>query len=210
MPRSAAGRDQRPPVGEGVELELVDRRSHLGDRQQRIEIVRREVADADRAREAAGERALYLGPRPHRVSCAGRGRGRGRRSQAEPLETALGLEFGIGSARVELRGHEDLLARHAAGADARAHGGLVLVALGRVDVAVAGLERAQDGALARLGLDELPDPESEQRQPHARRDLECASGSGRGNGWSAHSGSLASASSIGCGRNNDPGGRTHT
>ena len=69
--------------------------------------------------------------------------------EPELLEAPLGLELRVGTSGEELRGDEDLLARNAARADARADRALVLVALRRVDVAVSGLERAGDDPLAR-------------------------------------------------------------
>ena len=72
------------------------------------------------------------------------------------LDAALRLGLRILGGRIELRRDEDLLARDPARAHGGADGRLVPVALRRVDVAVPGLERGDDRALALGAFDELP------------------------------------------------------
>ena len=82
----------------------------------------------------------------------------------------------------ELRGHEHLVAGHAAGAKRRADARLVAVVLRRVDVAVAGLERPAHGVLGLRPVRHLPDAESEQRHLDAAPQGPRAAGAGRRSG----------------------------
>ncbi len=116
--------------------------------------------------------ALHRGPRPGRIAARIVHEVQIHLVQSELLEAALGLTLGVGTSGKELRGDEDLLARHATRADARADRALVLVALCRVDVAISRLERAGDDPLARAAGVDLPHAEAETRQPDAGRDLD--------------------------------------
>ena len=116
--------------------------------------------------------ALHRRPGPRRVATRIVYQVEVHAVEPELLEAPLRLVLRVGTSGEELRGDEDLLARHAARADARADRALVLVALCRVDVAVSGLERAGDDPLARAAGVDLPHAQAETGKPDTGRDLD--------------------------------------
>ena len=82
---------QAPPELERAELDLVDDRVDVGDRQQLVELARAEVRDADRARVARRLRALHAVPRPRRPALRPVDDVEVDVVDAEPLERALRL-----------------------------------------------------------------------------------------------------------------------
>lgn len=95
--------------------------------------------------------------------------------EAEPLERSVDqlrcLHIGFAFGR-QLRGHENLAARNAAGAQTLAHAALVLVGLCGVDVAVA--DRDCFSHLFRgLSIGNPPGVKAEFRDLHPVREIEC-------------------------------------
>ncbi len=82
---------------------------------------------------------------------------------AEALQAPLDLRLRVPAARVELGRDEDVLARKAALAQGTAHAAFVAVDLGRVDVAVAGLQRPAHRVLTLAPVGHLPHAQPEQR-----------------------------------------------
>ena len=143
----AAGRQHRRLVEIGVVLALVGDERLARQRHRLVEQRDREVGDADMAGEPG---ALALGTAPRSLPRSGMAalgqwiRRRSTASSREPPQARLrrALEIAGGEiVRPDLGGDEDLVARHAAGAEPGADRLLVAVHRGRVDVAVAGLER---------------------------------------------------------------------
>src|SRR3954468_9579860 len=150
-------------VLERAELHLIHDGPDLGHRHHLVELGHAEVRDADRARIAGLFRALHSRPGPRRAALRPVDDVQVDLVEAEPLETALRLGFRIVVARIELRGDEDLPARHAAVAKRTTDALLVPVCLRGIDVAVAELERPANRIL-RLGpVRDLPDAEGEER-----------------------------------------------
>jgi hypothetical protein len=83
--------------------------------------------------------------------------------QAKPAKALFGLADRIVSPRMELGGHEHLVARNAAVAQGAADAFLVAVRLSGVDVAVSGVERPAYGVDAGGAVRTLPDTEAEHR-----------------------------------------------
>ncbi len=164
----------------GVQLDLVERRLHLGLLEQQLQVRHPEVRDADRADPALGVQLLEGAPDVQEGVAVHRARPVDQ-VQVQPVEAeaaerlvegaqhpAAALLAGPvdGAGVPQLGGHEQLVAGHAGLGDRLAGARLVLVDRGGVDRAVAGLQR---GAHRRDGLfvRHLPDAEAELRDSHA-------------------------------------------
>ena len=135
----------------GVALNGHELRLDAGDLDDLGDLVLREVGEAEGAHLARAVRLLHRAPRGQVVAY--------RLVQDEHVDVVepQALERGVHrrhacvvDARPELGGDEDLAARDAALGDGTAHGALVHVGVGGVDVLVASRER---GGCGRLGLD---------------------------------------------------------
>ena len=158
-----ACREQAGAVFEGAELHLVHHRACLGDRQHRIDLLGAEVGDPDRARVAAIVRLLHPGPGPGRPVLRPVHEVEVDLVHAEAAQAPLDLGRRVVATGEELRGDEHVLTRDSALTQRLADAGLVAVGLGRVDVAVAGLERPAHRVLAFRAILDLPDTEAEHR-----------------------------------------------
>src|SRR5579863_8807486 len=75
------------------------------------------------------------------------------------LESGLNTQIG----RPELRRDKDFLARNTALSNSLAHAPLIAIELGRINQAIARLERPPDGVFRLLTLAHLPDAKPERR-----------------------------------------------
>src|SRR4051812_6478256 len=145
-------RAQRALLEVRVQLDLVDRRYHVGAVDQPAQVLRAEVRDADRARPAVGEERLGGLVRADRVVEVGRDRLVEQIEvdavEAEPSQTGLEADLSGVVAVVadpQLGGDEDLVAVDAGAADALPHLALVVIGGGGVDQPVADAQRGLDG-----------------------------------------------------------------
>ena len=161
-----------------VELDLVDRRHDGRPVEQALEVIDLEVGDADGVHVAALEQSLHGSPGVEVVNAVHRQRPMDEEkvdvANVERTERALkGLPHVVGSVGtvVELAGDEDLGAGDGRPAHRLLNLGLVAVHLGRIDVAITDLERAEGGPL-RIGRIDLEDAETELRyfDPVVERD----------------------------------------
>src|SRR4051812_26965897 len=162
-PALLAGIEQAAAVLERAELHLVDDRPHLGDGEHLVELRDAVVRDADRARVAARVGALHAVPGAGRAALRPVDDVQVDPVDAEPLQARARFLLGVSATGMELRGDEDLLARHPAGPQRPSDARLVAVRLRRVDVAVAELERPAHRLLALRALGHLPDAQPEER-----------------------------------------------
>src|SRR3954451_1608592 len=162
-PTLLAGVEQSAAVLERAELHLVDDRPHLGDAEHLVQLRDAVVRDADRARVAARVGALHSVPGASRAALRPVDDVQVDPGDAEPLQASAGFVLRVSATGMELRGDEDLVPRHAAGAQRPPDARLVAVRLRRVDVAVAELQRPAHRLLALRALRDLPDAQAEER-----------------------------------------------
>ena len=158
-----APREELAPVFQRAELHLIHDRLGLGDRRQLVELARAVVRDANRARMAAFMRTFHSPPRPGRPASRPVDDVQVDLLEPKPIQAPLDLGLRVFASGVELRGDEDLVARHAAVAEGTADALLVAVGLRGVDVAVAELQRPANRVLAVRPVRDLPDTKAEKR-----------------------------------------------
>ena len=164
---SLACLEQRPPVFERAELNLIDSRRRARDRDHLFELLDAEVRDSDRARESPLARRLHSRPGPRRPTLGPVNDVQIDLVELEPAEAALDLRHRVPAGRIELRGDEDLLAGDAAVSKRPPDAPLVAVGLRGVDVPVSGLERPANSALALGTIGNLPHAKPEDRDLRA-------------------------------------------
>jgi hypothetical protein len=85
----------------------------------------------------------------------------------EPFEASLRLGGGVLACGVKLRGDEHLLARYTTAAEGLPDAFFVAVGLGSVDVSIAELERPQYSVDTLRAVGNLPNAETQDRDPVA-------------------------------------------
>src|SRR5439155_27200201 len=149
--------EQAAPVLERTELDLVDGGRNAGLRQYGVELGGIEVAHADRSRQPSFVRTLHAWPHPSRPALRPVDEVEVDPVHPEPAQALLCLGLRVLGPRIELRRDEHLVSRQPAVAKRLADALLVAVALGRIDVAIAQLERPAHGVFRLLAGMDLPD-----------------------------------------------------
>src|SRR5439155_26369660 len=103
-----AGLEQSAPVGEGVELNLVDDRGDAPRADDLVELADIEVGDSDRPSVAKLARPLHAGPRPGGTSLRPVDDVEVDAVHSEPPQAPFDLGRGVVSLREELRRDEGL------------------------------------------------------------------------------------------------------
>jgi hypothetical protein len=144
-----------------VELDLVNGWGNRSGCDHGVEFGGAEVGDADRTGQSQLAGAFQASPGPDRAAFGPVDQVKVDLLQAEPAKALFRLGDWVVPPRMELRGNEHLVARHAAVAEGAADAFLIAVRLSRVNVPVSGLERPAHGVDALTPVRHLPDAKAE-------------------------------------------------
>jgi hypothetical protein len=175
--------DERATVLERAELHLVDHWRNTCHSEHLLQIADVEVGDADRASKAECVGPLHSCPCTPWATLGPVDQVEVDVVDTEPPQALLSFGGGVGAARKELGGDEDLVTLETALPDPFPDALLVAIGLRGIDVAVPGLQRPADGADTLGAVGHLPDAEPQDRDLLPVGQVEHLRRSCRSFGW---------------------------